>query len=373
MNYVGYKYQTPLKSDYLNSIISSLSRPGMLRRIPPKVVELDGSTMQANLQIPPLEALIVPADAFSSTKMNGLKDAYNSYEPGKLTKVVIGSSEPITISVTSKTVAIGLQFTPVSGDGTKTQSQEATFVPISYDNLNSSTNLNSFTTPWADGSLSEHAKSTTVIIATCFKHGNKLVFTMNGAHLSPIMLSGEGWSGPTYPSILSPFVNVFNTADASSNFNNTLCLNAMRTGMPLVSGLGFLNGHNAFALMNSTNTKISLGMFSGTNELTSFGILKNRGNSNTKRYHLISLDTDTSTSVNNGLLRIAYSTNDSYINGTAMSSIPGSTIAVLEMMPITSTTGDITLDNFAGFKLHPVIQEHESTWWNEDTNTLVIK
>lgn len=189
---IGWKYSTPLKADYLNTIISGLSGPGLLTRPATEVV---ASNNGASVTIYPFSMLVYPTDKISSDV-----DENGDYLHPRMAKITTETT--IDLTIFQETIAIGFVYSFKDENSPTPQSAwygEA--VALTGDSISS-----------FEG----------IIILTCQNYTNSSGGTVysvstSGADISDALLMHEGWNPRCWMSLVHPSRSKYNNISGYYN------------------------------------------------------------------------------------------------------------------------------------------------------------
>ena len=175
---IGWKYQTPLKAEYLNSFLAGLSTPGLLTR--PKFT-LGPLAVGQTVTIQPFSLLVNPEgiDNSSSEDENGDEVYF------KLVKVTTTSS--MIVNIAPFTCALGFKYSFTTDDQQLQQQWYGEVIPLDMEKLQTFKGI---------------------IIATCQMYTSESTdyysVSTSGADISDALLIKEGWNPSKWLSVIHP-------------------------------------------------------------------------------------------------------------------------------------------------------------------------
>lgn len=201
--YIGWKYYTPLKGDYLNTLNGQMFTPGLVTR--PKIMVVQNNNDLAQVAIGPFSCILEPTDSNKYEDENGVKKA------NRMVKVSTESQTP-NFSISPGHVAIGFSFSLTDGTHANKDWYGA-FKALTVDDLFPSDPANKF-----EG----------IIIATIqyfeclFSNAQFKAYsvTTSGADISNVLLEKEGWNPRQWVSLVSPWRAEINTSSEGTKTLN---------------------------------------------------------------------------------------------------------------------------------------------------------
>lgn len=188
--YIGWKYYTPLKADYINTFMSQVITPGLVTR--PQISLADPDTSQGNdtvtFQIHPFTAYIEPDDGARYVDENG--KSWNS----RLIKITMSEVSDMH-SITSDTVAIGMTYTLINPETGANRSWYAMFHSLTAADIPNFNGLIIATVQHIEYPLGTQGAPAD------YYHFN---ITTSGADISNVLLEKEGWNPECWLSLISP-------------------------------------------------------------------------------------------------------------------------------------------------------------------------
>lgn len=230
---IGWKYSTPLQSDYLNTFSAGLFTPGLLTR--PRITMSQPSAAGVRIVISPFSILVVPTD-----KKSNEVSVYNKTAIFKLVKIT--TTTEVSLTITDAAVGIGLKYsfsTNEEGSGTLQSQWYADIIVVDKDEVE------------------EFYNKGGLFIATCQcrKEGESqaswsYAVTTEGADISDALLSQEGRNPNCWLSLVHPIRSQFGSSETWGIFNRL----EVRSHNDLYSG--FINGNKGFKKLENLTYQI---------------------------------------------------------------------------------------------------------------------
>lgn len=219
--YIGWKYYTPLKADYINTFMGQVITPGLVTR--PRIALLDAATNLPKFQIHPFTAYIEPSDAEMLTDENG--NRWSS----RLVKITTTQASDVK-GMTRETVAIGMSYSLVDTQqgGSANRSWYASFEGLTASELADYQGLIIATVQHVERPLYDHRDPNNQHDPIDFYFN----VTTQGADISNVLLEKEGWNPRCWLSVISPrraYADPTNPANALNKFE-LRCYNDPYTG-----------------------------------------------------------------------------------------------------------------------------------------------
>ena len=187
---IGWKYYTPLKSDYINSFMGSVCTPGLVTRPLINIdVDTNGTTNGSCMcTINPFTCYMVPQDTSTS-----VIDENDKQKPVRLVKITTQTATN-KMAILSDHVAIGLNYALANLD-THMFSQDwyAEFVPLTISDISSFKGIIIATVQCFIDTISAQGQT---------KYWFSI--TTSGADISNVLLQQEGWDPSCWISLISP-------------------------------------------------------------------------------------------------------------------------------------------------------------------------
>jgi hypothetical protein len=237
---IGWKYYTPLKGDYLNTILGETITPGLVTR--PRFMMSNPTAQYARFQVAPFSCLVIPEDddgivgAPNNASNNNTIKNYSS----RLVKVTLSQTTTMQ-QLTPDAVAIGVSFALTDGQ----QASRNWYASIDIVTKPGGSNpINSYK-GIIIGTVQYNEKE---ISAGVFKYGWSI--TTSGADISNVLLQREGWNPERWISLISP--RRVNWSDSDSGYNQL----EVRTFNNSFND--YISGAKGIKLFNDSNTRYNM-------------------------------------------------------------------------------------------------------------------
>lgn len=183
---IGWKYSTPLQAEYLNTFLAGITSEGLLSR-PNFVINGNVSDKGASIIINPFSMIVEPSDYKNKTYTDELGN------PIVNRVVKLTFTEPVTISISPSTIAIGISYSFSEPGQPPASEWYADIRVLSPSDFIKDEEGNIF-----DG----------IVIGTVQWYNTDNLYYCNvsssGADISTPLLEREGWNPNCWLSLISP-------------------------------------------------------------------------------------------------------------------------------------------------------------------------
>ena len=272
---VGWKYYTPLKADYLNTILGETITPGLVTR--PKFIMANPTAQYARYQVGPFSCFVVPTDddGMVGAPNNGSSSNNQRNYSTRLVKITLSNASTMQ-QLTPDAVAIGVTFSLTDG----TQTSRNWYASIDTVTKSEIANYKGIII----GTVQYYEKE---ISAGVWRYGWNV--TTSGADISNVLLEKEGWNPQCWLSLISPRRATFNMDSSIPGGYN--CLEVRKYNDVYDE---YVAGNKGFKAFSEANTRYSLPTTAATGKDPD-GI---RGYMN-KDFSIFTFNTQTNLSISN--------------------------------------------------------------------------
>ena len=336
---IGWKWSTPLNSDYLRTFLSNITTHGLLTR--PKF-DISITQSGATVVVGPFTALLIPPDGKTGIDENG-----NTFYQ-EAVKITFGGTK--TIGVAKTDVAIALHYSIAEPGKVAAPNWYADINVLDTNAINDSTKYN----PNSDiiiGTIQFYETESSGSSIT------KCSITTNGADISDALLYEEGWDPRCWLSVVHPI--------RANNVGGKIVYNCLEVRTHNKRYGGYMTGNSGVVYLGGPEHPLRYNLdptIGPDNENAERGCmpfnyncfsLQSRGFELSDGGILIS----DLINVHGGIFAIVDATGQNF-NPTASSSNPA------------HATDDTAFTN--KLIISPVRQEDINIYYNDDTQTLVI-